>query len=60
MMLTLIQVWLCLEIYEGTVIGVNFKVSSKEKGAPTIEGVHYCTHLFVMYWVISLMGVELL
>jgi hypothetical protein len=49
----LIQVWLCLEIYEGVVVGVNLKVLSKEKGSPTVEGVHYRAHFFVIYWVIS-------
>jgi hypothetical protein len=54
----LIQVWLCLEIYEGAVIGVNFEMSSKEKGSPTVEGVHYSAHFFVMYWIISLVRVD--
>ena len=58
--LALIQVWLCLEIYEGAVVGVDFKVSSKEKGSPTVEGVHYRAHFFVMHWIISLMRIELL
>ena len=60
MKLTLIQVWLCLEIYKRTMIDVNFKVSFKEKGSSVIEGVHYSAHFFVMYWIISLMGIELL
>ena len=36
--LTLIQVWLRLELYEGAVVCVDFEMSSKEKGVASGRG----------------------